>query len=85
MEEVDRIVGTLPAKMLRQYRPEKNFAKRDDCCSWKEQSKCRKSWQRRSGQPSARKLHETDWQNEVNAIEKTLMAEVQEDMLPQAG
>ena len=86
MEEVDRIVGTLPAKMLRQYRPEKNFAKRDDCCSWKEQSKCRKSWQRRSGQPSARKLHEMDWQSEIDSIEETLIAEaVQEDILPQAG
>ena len=86
-EELDEVMGSVPANLLRRWKPENNedWAPRGNCRSWKEQSKCRKSWQRRSGQPSARKLHETDWQNEVNAIEKTLMAEVQEDMLPQAG
>lgn len=86
-EELDEVMSSVPANLLRRWKPENNedWAPRGNCRSWKKQSKCRKSWQRRSGQPSARKLHEADWQNEVNAIEKALMAEIQEDMLLQAG
>lgn len=86
-EELDEVMSSVPANLLRRWKQENNedWAPRGNCRSWKKQSKCRKSWQRRSGQPSARKLHEADWQNEVNAIEKALMAEIQKDMLLQAG
>lgn len=88
-EELDEVMGSVPANLLRRWKPENNedWAPRGNCRSWKKQSKCRKSWQRRSGQPSARKLHEADWQSEMDSIKQTLIAEaIQEDMLcPQAG
>lgn len=87
-EELDEVMSSVPASLLRKWKPENNegWTKRNDCRSWKNQSKCRKSWQRRGGQPSARKLHEADWQSEMDSIEETLIAEtLQDDMLPQAG
>lgn len=49
----------------------------------KEQSKCHKSWQRRSGQPSARKLHEDEW---AKYLEEQVFSTEDEDAdLLQAG
>lgn len=66
-----------------QYKPEKDFAMRNSCRSWKEQSKCRKSWQRRSCKPSARKLYEDEWAKYLE--EQICPAEEENANLLQAG
>lgn len=85
-EEVAQVMSSAPAKMLRKYKADSNIRMRDNPKSWKNQSKCCKSWQCRSGQPSARELHKTDWQEEMGFIEETLTAELlQDDELLQFG
>lgn len=82
-EEIVQAMGLVPVKLLRKHTPDADIGMRCDCRSWKEQSKCRKSWQRRSGQPSARKLHEDEWAKYLE--EQAYSVEEEDADLLQAG
>ena len=81
--EIVPAMGLVPVKLLRKHTPDADIGMRCDCRSWKEQSKCRKSWQRRSGQPSARKLHEDEWAKYLE--EQAYSVEEEDADLLQAG
>lgn len=82
-EEIVQAMGAVPVKLLRKHTPDADIRMRGNCRSWKEQSKCRKSWQRRSGQPSARKLHEDEWAKYLE--EQVYPVEEEDSDLLQAG
>lgn len=82
-EEIAQAMGSVPVRLLRKHTPDADIGMRSNCRSWKEQSKCRKSWQRRSGQPSARKLHEDEWAKYLE--EQATSVEDEDADLLQAG
>lgn len=72
-EEILEVMSSVPVGLLRAYKPGRYCGVRSDSRSWKEQSKCRKSWQCRSGESPARQLYKQDWLESIEDIEAETM------------
>lgn len=72
-EEILEVMSSVPAGLLREYKDDEYCGQRRSYTSWKRQSKCRKSWQRRTDEPSARQLYKQDWLGNIEDIETETM------------
>lgn len=69
-DEILQYMSAMPVQMTRREAhkfDDRSFRNRSR--SWKDQSKCRKSWQRRAAQTSARQIHQRDWLDETKEVE----------------